>query len=111
MKTDNEQDSIWDDYDSDCQHCDSPGGVKTYKNQACMPINGKVRCIDWCIHHMVAALNAGGVRTVASCCGHKKMIGRIDLEDGRVLLIVNKVEADHLEWHALQQKKHPSTSS
>ena len=38
-----------------------------------MPINGKVQCIDHCIHRVVAALNAGGVRTIASCCGHGKM--------------------------------------
>ncbi len=52
-----------------------------------MPINGRVQCIDHCIHQIVAALNAGGVRTVASCCGHEEMKGNIVLEDGRVLLI------------------------
>lgn len=72
----------------DCDHCDGhPGSMATYAGQAKMPIDGKVQCIDWCIHHVVAALNAGGVRTVASCCGHGTMDGRIDLEDGRVLTI------------------------
>ena len=53
-----------------------------------MPLNGKVQCIDHCIHQIVAALNAGGVRTVASCCGHGGEVpGQIDLEDGRVLVI------------------------
>ena len=52
-----------------------------------MPINGRVQCIDHCIHQIVASLNAGGVRTVASCCGHEEMKGNIVLEDGRVLLI------------------------
>ena len=73
-----------------CDKCDGAGGVKTYANQACMPIHGRVRCIDWCIHQIVAALNAGGVETVASCCGHSKAEGRIDLADGRVLTISNK---------------------
>lgn len=27
-------------------------------------------CCDPCIADLVAALNAGGLRTVASCCGH-----------------------------------------
>ena len=76
-----------------CDRCDSPGGEKTFENQVCMPINGKVQCIDWCIHQIVAALNAGGVRTVASCCGHGKMDGNIILEDGRVL-IIRKMKAD-----------------
>lgn len=71
-----------------CEHCDGqPGSRATYAGQAVMPLNGKVQCIDWCIHHIVAALNAGGVRTVASCCGHGQGDGRIDLEDGRVLVI------------------------
>lgn len=70
-----------------CNRCDSAGGKVTYANQVCMPLDGKVRCIDWCIHQIVAALNAGGVPTVACCCGHGEHDGRIDLEDGRVLLI------------------------
>ena len=70
-----------------CDKCDECGGIKTYANQACLPLNGKVRCIDWCIHQIVAALNAGGVVTTSSCCGHGVQEGRIDLEDGRVLVI------------------------
>ena len=85
-----------------CQLCDSPGGARTYENQVSMPLNGRVRCIDFCIHRIVAALNAGGVRTVASCCGHEKMPGRIDLEDGRILAIVRN--ADQVVWQALEQK-------
>ena len=58
-----------------------------------MPLNGKVQCIDYCIHQVVAALNAGGVRTVGSCCGHGTMKGNIILEDGRVLIIEKKAES------------------
>ncbi len=76
-----------------CQQCDSPGGEKTLRNQVCMPLNGRVQCIDFCIHHIVAALNAGGISTVASCCGHGKMKGNIILEDGRVLLVQQKLES------------------
>lgn len=75
-----------------CDKCDGHGSAKTYANQACLPINGKVRCIDWCIHQIVAALNAGGVGTVACCCGHGDQPGRIDLEDGRVLTITQPQE-------------------
>lgn len=73
-----------------CDKCDTPGGLKTYEHQVLMPINGKVCCIDWCIHQIVAALNAGGVQTVACCCGHGEQEGRIDLVDGRVLIIKNR---------------------
>jgi hypothetical protein len=72
---------------SQCDRCDTFGGVKTYANQACLPISGRVICVDWCIHQIVAALNAGGVETSACCCGHGEMPGRIDLKDGRVLTI------------------------
>ena len=63
-----------------CQTCDGPGGVKTFQNQVCMPINGRAQCIDHGIHQIVAALNAGGVQTTASCCGHGTMNGNIILE-------------------------------
>jgi hypothetical protein len=72
---------------------DSPGSIKTFSEQVCMPINGRVQCIDKCIHHIVASLNAGNVRTIASCCGHNKSPGSIILEDGRWLgIFKNKKE-------------------
>ena len=58
-----------------------------------MPLDGRVQCIDFCIHQIVAALNAGGIRTIASCCGHGKMKGNIILDDGRILLIQQKPES------------------
>lgn len=70
-----------------CERCDTFGGEVTYANQGMMPINGKVRCIDWCIHQIVAALNAGGVITASCCCGHGTQDGFINLEDGRILVI------------------------
>ena len=81
-----------------CEFCDECGGEKTYRHQACLPLNGKVYGIDWCIHHIVAALNAGGVRTSASCCGHGRMNGNIILEDGRVLIILPETPDDMEEW-------------
>jgi hypothetical protein len=54
---------------------DGPGGIKTFEEQVPMPLGGRVQCIDKCIAHIVAALNAGGIETVASCCGHGKMDG------------------------------------
>ena len=82
-----------------CQHCNTPGGGQTFRNQACMPINGRVQCIDFCIHQIVAALNAGGITTVASCCGHEVAPGRIDLEDGRTIVIVQN--ANQIVWQSL----------
>jgi len=45
------------------------------------------RGIDPCIAQIVQALNAGGVATVASCCGHGRGAGSIVLADGRELVI------------------------
>lgn len=73
--------------DQGCDRCDTFGSEKTYANQACLPINGRVICVDWCIHHIVAALNAAGVETTMSCCGHGKVDGQIRLKDGRELII------------------------
>lgn len=49
----------------------------------------------WCdpeIVDLVRALNAGGVRTVASCSGHGQQFGVISLADGRELLIAPSFE-------------------
>jgi len=75
---------------NNCDRCDGFGSAKTYENQVIMPLGGKVVCIDWCIHDLVAALNAAGIETVACCCGHGKINGRIDLADGRVLTITTR---------------------
>ena len=53
-----------------------------------MPLCGRVATVDLCVSHLVAALNAGGVETTASCCGHGKMPGSVLLADGRELLIL-----------------------
>ncbi len=43
--------------------------------------------IDACIAPIVKALQEGGINMRSSCCGHGKRMGRIALEDGRILLI------------------------
>ena len=48
--------------------------------------------IDRCIAPIVKALQKGGIDMRASCCGHEKTDGRIELQDGRVLMIKNKKE-------------------
>lgn len=46
-----------------------------------------IKNIDSCIADIVHALNASGIITRTSCCGHNKAPGIIDLEDGRRLII------------------------
>ena len=65
-----------------------------------MPIHGRVHDIDRCIHHIIAALNAGGVETIASCCGHGKRCGSIILDDGRFL----NIYADRKSWEKAEKK-------
>jgi len=52
-----------------------------------LPVNGRVVFVDSCISHLVAALNAAGLETVASCCGHGKIDGSIILRDGREVVV------------------------
>lgn len=47
---------------------------------------------DPCIEPLVRALNAGGIPTVASCCGHGERHGGIALRDGRELIIANNFQ-------------------
>ncbi len=64
-------------------------GLGTYACSIPMPIKGRLQGIDFCIADIVAALNASGLETAASCCGHKQIPGHVMLEDGREILIVN----------------------
>lgn len=75
-----------------CDRCDTVAGVKTYENQVAMPIRGRVRYIDHCIHDIVAALNAANLPTTASCCGHGRLPGVIALEDGRAIGVFDSYE-------------------
>ena len=83
----------------DCDHCDGEvGSAATVAGQVRMRINGKIRGIDHCIHQIVAALNAGGVSTLSSCCGHGKTKGNIVLEDGRIL-IIQQTPSNVKDWN------------
>ena len=46
-----------------------------------------VKGIDRCIADIVQALNAAGIYTANSCCGHGKTDGSIILHDGRKLIV------------------------
>jgi len=46
--------------------------------------------IDACIAPLVRALQQGGINMRGSCCGHGKVLGHIDLADGRGLVILSK---------------------
>lgn len=48
---------------------------------------GQPEFVDDCIAPLVDALNHSGIRTVASCCGHGRVLGNIVLADGRELFI------------------------
>jgi hypothetical protein len=61
--------------------------VGTYEHSIPIPLNGRVQGIDFCVVGIVSALNAAGIETRASCCGHGKRDGNIILEDGRILII------------------------
>lgn len=47
---------------------------------------------DPCISDLVKALNDGGCKTIASCCGHGSPLGLISLTDGRQLIIADNLE-------------------
>jgi hypothetical protein len=50
--------------------------------------------IDKCIADLVRALQNGSIDMRGSCCGHFEGEGDIHLQDGRVLIILDKESAD-----------------
>lgn len=61
----------------------------SYEHQIPVNVRGAVVWVDICIAQIVVGLNAASVRTVASCCGHGIMPGRISLCDGRELIVLD----------------------
>lgn len=76
--------------------------VGTYYCTIPMPIRNRVQGIDFCIANIVSALNAGGVETLASCCGHEVMPGHVMLEDGRVIIVVKNAEERNRVFNLLK---------
>ena len=46
--------------------------------------------IDKCIASIVEALQRGGIDMRGSCCGHETGIGKIELQDGKRLIIMKR---------------------
>lgn len=55
----------------------------------CLTASGKSKLkeIDSCIAELIKTLDAAGIETIASCCGHEKQPGSIVLADGREIKI------------------------
>ena len=56
-----------------------------------------IKQIDACIAPIVEALNAGGIQTYSSCCGHGKGDGSIALSDGRELVVRFSTRSSYME--------------
>lgn len=67
--------------------------VGSYEHTVPMPIRGRVQDVDLCIATIVAALNAANITTVASCCGHGKILPTVILEDERCIVIYPTIKA------------------
>ncbi len=74
-----------------CDHDDTVDLVLTIHGRLIdgvyFPAKRKTCPIDRCIAPIVAALEAGGVKMLGSCCGHGESPGSIRLVDGRELTI------------------------
>lgn len=62
--------------------------------EAAMTVLDEKTWCDPCLVPLIKALNDGGIRTVASCCGHGHRPGNVMLADGRVLLVLPDTEWD-----------------
>ena len=78
--------------------------IGSYECQIPIQIKGRRQDIDICIIDIVAAFNAGGVETSASCCGHNVMPGSIILEDGREIIIVKNAEERNKIFKIMRKK-------
>jgi hypothetical protein len=74
-----------------CAHCNRAEVLMGVTILAHLAHDGQqrqaVKGVDACIAEIVCALNAGGVMTTSSCCGHGRSDGSILLADGREMVI------------------------
>lgn len=73
--------------------CHRSSEIVAVKVPADLSFTGEERwkdaAIDGCIASLVKALQRGGIDMRASCCGHGRAPGDIQLADGRTLLILS----------------------
>jgi len=73
-----------------CQHTSGA------KQREVLLWDGRRAWVDPCIALLVEGINSAGLPTVASCCGHGCQPPRVDLADGRVVMIVDQATADEI---------------
>ena len=65
-----------------------------HEQKELVEINSRQCSIDKCLAPIVIALNNSGIKTVASCCGHGYIPGRITLRDGRELVVMDSKQCN-----------------
>lgn len=66
----------------------------TYEHCVPMCVHSKVVYVDYCVARLVAALEAGGLNPVASCCGHGKMPPTVLLEDDTWVMALTREQGE-----------------
>ena len=75
---------------TDCDH-----DCSTRREAAMVTVAPGIWC-DPCIVPLVSALNAAGLKTIASCCGHGRRPTQIILADGREIIVARNFEEARL---------------
>jgi len=58
----------------------------TDRERKMVAVAGGAFC-DPCIAPLIGALNDGGIKTIASCCGHGRRPASVALADGRFMIV------------------------
>ena len=75
-----------------CQKCRDtvPVSVTIPADLSCTGMERKAeKPIDKCLAPIVAALESAGIKMYGSCCGHGIVDGDIQLQDGRMIVILS----------------------
>ncbi len=67
----------------------------TLSTQTGVPWVPLVWC-DPCIAPLVSAMNTGGIRTVASCCGHDRCPSTVILDDDRFVVLMTRDQYEQI---------------
>jgi hypothetical protein len=65
-------------------------------NEHCVPlsVHNKVVYVDYCVARLVAALEAGGMNPIASCCGHGIQPPTVLLDDDTWVMVLTRKQGE-----------------
>ena len=80
------------------------------RNHSKIEIDGRRLKVDWCLRHLLVAINNGNMETLGSCCGHGKYSMTIvcknkHMDDDYVFELISGIPIKRIRRFYVKDKK------